>query len=52
MTQYEVRATDNSITVRVEAENEQEAAEKVGLDDAYVYPAELPVGYVGSDPEE
>jgi hypothetical protein len=56
MAEYEVRAVDNSVTFRVEADSEQEAAERAAEvfpeGEAYVYPAELPVGWEGTDPEE
>ncbi|MDP9143880.1 MAG: hypothetical protein M3N43_04145 [Actinomycetota bacterium] len=57
MPEFEVRATDNSTTVRVLAEDEVEAAETATPllpegTEAYVYRANLPVGWEGTDPEE
>jgi hypothetical protein len=55
--EYEVRVIGTNVSFRVLAESEQEAAETVQPmlkegEEAYVYRAELPVGWEGTDPEE
>lgn len=51
--QFEVRRSDSSLTVRVDAADELAAAEASDVgSEAFVYPAELPVGWEGVDPED
>jgi hypothetical protein len=54
MPEFEVRPVDGGTTWRVMGDDEQEVAEMADAlldEDAYVYPAELPVGWDGTDPE-
>lgn len=57
MAEYEVRPTSGGLVVRVEADTDEAALEVASefvdaLGEAYVYPADLPVGWEGDDGED
>lgn len=57
MAEYEVRPVAGGRTVRIEADTDELALEIASefveaSDEAYVYPADLPVGWEGDDGED